>query len=194
MYKRTRPDHNKSAGLNVKCIASTTTQRRGAICIIVDNPDEDNHNSIANDFTSNSDTEHCDMGIDNDDDDDDDDEYENDDGNESAYEAGVDVIDNDDKYTTDSANDNNNIRSSEKVLRTPNAKTKKKMRKKCKRARISTANNQTANSSVADAQVHPKKYNFWHNLLVTQKNGKSTKFIDYFRNSSRDIQRKTGEG
>lgn len=221
-------DHNKSSGANVKCIL-TTTQRRGAICIIVNNPDEDSHYSKTNAITSNGATEHCDIDIDDEDDvddsddeddyedgvDDDDDgiEYTNDDGNAADQEV----------YTNDSANDNNNIDSTEKMLRKTlknkkNAKVKSKKKKaaaattttgttstttktpttkkkKKKKAKISmeTTIIRTANSSF-DAQVQPKKYNFWHNLLVTQKNGKSTRFIDYFRHGNRDIHRKSGEG
>lgn len=157
-------DHNKSSGPNVKCI-STTALRRGAICIVINNADEDGHLTIANDMTLNSDTEHCDIDIDNGDDDEDTDS---------------------DEYANDSAKDNNNIQSSSKMLRT---KTKRKM--------LDKTNNITTTATVnpsRDAQVHPKKSNFWHNLLVTPKNGKNVRFIDYFRYGSRDIHRKTREG
>lgn len=116
-------------------------------------------------MTLNSDAEHCDIDIDNGDDDDDDTDS--------------------DEYANDSANDNNNIQSSAKMLR---KRTKPKMKQ---------ANNITTTATVnpsRDAQVHPKKPNFWHNLLVTQKNGKNVRFIDYFRNGSRETHRKTREG
>lgn len=44
----------KSAG--AKCLSTTTIQRRGAICIIVNNPDEDSHCSDNN--VDNDDGEH----------------------------------------------------------------------------------------------------------------------------------------
>lgn len=202
---------HKSTSLTVKRTPSTTTQRRGAICIIIDNADEDNHNSKTNNMTPISfSSGYCDIEDDEDDDDDDnddggvnDDDYDYDyddyvdDCDRDTVEAGVDVINNEDTYSNTSAHDNNNIRSREKMLRRtntkpPNAKPETMSRKKRKQARILT-DNMTVHSATDD-QEPTNKYNFWHNLLVTPKNGKSSRFIDYFRTSSRDIQRKTGEG
>lgn len=183
------------------CVCTTTVQRRGAICIIVNNPDDEDskqYNNLTSCSTdSDDDCSQDDVDIDGDDDYDDDDDTDND------FRTDYD-------YTIV----NNNITN--KRL---NAHKRKANRKYNKNRKLKSPS--TAVVVGADVQVHPRQLNFWQNLLVTQKRrrrqrsapmktasqtstkpnsskpiagNRSKRIIDFFRRSSRDIHRKSGEG
>lgn len=188
------------------CVCTTTVQRRGAICIIVNNADDEDSKQY-NHLTSCSTDSDDDCS--QDDDDDDDDDTDNDNDNDCGYANGNHI---DYNYTIV----NNNITN--KRL---NAHKRKANRKYNKIRKLKSPS--TAVVVGADVQVHPRQLNFWQNLLVTQKRrqrrrqrsaamktasqtstipnsskpiagNRSKRIIDFFRRSSRDIHRKPGEG
>lgn len=179
--------------------------RRGAICIIINNPDNDEDSKQYNNLTSYS----TDSDSQDDDNDSDFDDTDND-GGSSDYE------------TVTMRRGSNNIDYTYVKNKKLNAHKRKANRKynKNRKLKMKLKSPSTAVVVGTDVQVHPKQLNFWQNLLVTQKRrqrrttmkaasktmskpyssapnagNRSTRFIDFFRRrSSRDIHRISGEG
>lgn len=192
----------KSSETNVKFLSATTIQRRGAICIIVNDPDDEDEYEALNrsHLTSCS---SCSDGIESDQ------EYD---------EAKKEYMQNEchEKYKINS-DANINITEFDSTLITTKNSIKNLKRSTTRRKTRKILKNQISST---DAQVHPVKLNFWHKIILKTKkkrhtrhstmkkssckkkrhkscrksNRNTNKFIDYFRRSSRDIRRKSGEG
>lgn len=160
-------------------MCTTTVHRRGAICIIVNNPDDEDSKQYNNLTSCSTDSDYDDNDEDNDDngcsrDDDDEVDFDMDFHLDLNDDDDDDDTDNDciyfdttrDGHTIDYTIVNNNVTN--KPLNAHKRKANRKYDKN-RKLKMKLKSPSTAVVVGTDVQVHPKQLNFWQNLLVTQK-------------------------